>query len=562
MRFLELAKFFEKIEKISSKLEKTRLLALFLKEVDENELKEIIYLIRGRVFPDYVQKELGIATQLMIKAISKVSGFGEEEIEEIYKEEGDLGLAAEKCLARRKQVVLFKKPITVKDVYKNLAKLPEISGEGAIDRKLAIISEILSNAEPIEARYIVRIILNELRIGVAEGIIRDAIALAFLPSLAKEKAIELVDYAWNILSDFGEVALIAKKQGEEGLRKVKPVVGRPLQPMLGIAVNSIDEVLKRHKKVIVEFKYDGMRMAIHKKGSKVWIFSRRLEDVTKQFPDVVKAVNESIVANECIVEGEGWPIDKKTGKPLPFQKLSQRVQRKYNIEKMAEEIPVKLNLFDVIYVDGQLLINKPLIERIKVLEKIVKKTEHVAIAERIISSDIKEIEEFYHKALSLNQEGIMLKNPEAPYIFGRHVGGWYKIKPTMETLDLVIVAAEWGEGKRSKWLTSYYLAVRDADTGQLLTCGKVSTGLTEEEYENMTEMLKPLIIKEEGKHVLIKPKIVVEVSYQEIQKSPTYDSGYALRFPRIKRIRVDKSVEEADTLERLENLYKLQGKTA
>lgn len=560
MKFQELADLFEKLEQISSKLEKTKTLADFLKKVDEKSLPKIISLLRGRVYPDYEQKELGIATQLMVKAISKVSGFSEQEIEKLYKKFGDLGLACEECLKHKKQATLFKKPLSVEAVYTNLSKLPDISGEGAIERKLALISEILSNATPKEARYLTRIILNELRIGVAEGIIRDAIAQAFLPDLEKQKAVELVDYAWNVLSDFGEVAVIAKTKGQQGLKNVKPIIGRPLQPMLGIAAKSIDEVLKRHKKVIVEFKYDGMRMAIHKKGDKIWIFSRRLENVTHQFPDVVEVVKKHVIAKECIIEGEGWPIDKKTGKPLPFQKLSQRVQRKYDIKKMAEEIPVKLNLFDVIYVDGEFLINKPLKERIKILEKIVKPGEKIGIAERIISSDIKKIEEFYHKALDLNQEGVMLKNPDAPYVFGRHVGGWYKIKPTMETIDAVVIAAEWGEGKRSKWLTSYHIAVRDPDTGELLLCGKVSTGLTEEEYEKLTEILKPLIIKEEGKLAQIKPKIVVEVSYQEIQESPTYSSGFALRFPRIKRIREDKSVEEADTIQRLENLYKTQGK--
>jgi DNA ligase-1 len=411
-------------------------------------------------------------------------------------------------------------------------------------------------SEPIEAKYIIRTVLEELRMGVAEGIIRDAIALAFV------KDVEAVDYAWNILSDFGEVARIAKESGREGLYNVKPILGRPIQVMLGVKAESIEDVVRRHGKVIVEIKYDGLRLQIHKKGKDVWLFTRRLEDVTKQFPDVVEVIRKNIKAEECIIEGEAWPIDLNTKLPMPFQKLSQRIHRKYDIEKMAREIPVQLNLFDIVYLNGMPLFRKPLIERREILKSIIIEEEgKIKLADGILTNDIKEIENFYNWALSLKQEGIFLKNPQSFYIFGRHVGGWYKIKPTMESLDVVIVGAEYGEGARSKWLSSYLFAVRDEDTGEFLTCGMGGTGLTEEQFEHMTELLTPLIIKQEGKFVHIKPKIVVEVSYQEIQKSPVYSSGYALRFPRIERIRFDKGPEEADTLKRLEELYKSQGKS-
>ncbi len=556
MLYRELCSVYEKLEKISSKIGKTEILASLFKKAELEELRYVVLLSTGTIFLPFENRELGIAHRLAIRAISKASGFDTKEIENLYVKFGDLGKVAEHCIKNRKQKIFFKKQLTVKEVYEKLREIGMYEGEGSQDKKIITLASLLNFSEPIEAKYIIRTVLEELRIGVAEGIIRDAISLAFV------KDVEAVDFAWNILSDFGEVARIAKEKGKEGLYEVKPVLGRPIQVMLGVKAESIEEVVKRHGKVFVEIKYDGLRMQIHKKGNDVWLFTRRLEDVTKQFPDVVEIVRKNVKAEECIIEGEAWPIDLQTNLPMPFQKLSQRIHRKYDIEKMVKEIPVQLNLFDIVYLNGQSLFRKPLKERREILKSIIVEEEgKIKLADSIFTNDVKEIEKFYNWALSLKQEGIFLKNPESFYVFGRHVGGWYKIKPTMESLDVVIVGAEYGEGARSKWLSSYLFAVRDEDTGEFLTCGMGGTGLTEEQFEQMTELLTPLIIKQEGKFVHIKPKIVVEVSYQEIQKSPVYTSGYALRFPRIERIRFDKGPEEADTLKRLEELYKSQGKS-
>jgi DNA ligase-1 len=556
MLYKDLCLIYEKLEKISSKIGKVEILANLFRKAELEELRHVVLLSTGTIFLPFENREIGIAHKLAMRAISKASGFDIKEIEDLHVKFGDLGKVAEFCIKNRKQKIFFKKQLTVKEVYEKLREIGLYEGEGSQEKKIITLTSLLNFSEPIEAKYIIRTVLEELRIGVAEGIIRDAISLAFV------RDVEAVDYAWNILSDFGEVARIAKEKGKEGLYEVKPVLGRPIQVMLGVKAESIEEVVRRHGKVIVEIKYDGLRLQIHKKQNNVWLFTRRLEDVTKQFPDIVEVIRKNIKAEECIIEGEAWPIDLKTKLPMPFQKLSQRIHRKYDIEKMAKEIPVQLNLFDIVYLNGTPLFRKPLIERRKILESIVVVEEgKIKLADSIFTKDIKEIEEFYKWALSLKQEGIFLKNPESFYMFGRHVGGWYKIKPTMERLDVVIVGAEYGEGARSKWLSSYLFAVRDEDTGEFLTCGMGGTGLTEEQFEHMTEILTPLIIKQEGRFVHIKPKIVVEVSYQEIQKSPVYSSGYALRFPRIERIRFDKGPEEADTLKRLEELYKSQGKS-
>ncbi|MEM7825877.1 MAG: ATP-dependent DNA ligase [Candidatus Aenigmatarchaeota archaeon] len=565
MDYSTLVKVYEQLEAVSAKLKKIEILAGIFSQTPVEELNKVVLLAQGLVYPKYTGLELGIATQMMIKAIAKTTGLSSELIEEKFKKTGDLGLVAEDCIKSKKQATLFAKKLTVDFVFKNLQQLALVSGKGSQEKKLKIIAELIASASPKEAKYIVRTILQELRIGVAEGIIRDAIVDAFLlkEGMSKEeknKATEAVEYAWNIISDFGEVARIAKEQGIEGLKKVNVKLGRPLQVMLGEKAESIKEVLDEFKKIAAEYKYDGARVQIQKKEDKIWLFTRREEEVTKQFPDLVEYLRDALKTRECIVEGETLAVNPKTGMPLPFQVLSQRIHRKYDIEKMVKEIPVQVHLFDIVYLEGKQLFEKPFKERRKILEKVVKIIPgRVELAKQIVTNDLKELERFYQEALKEKQEGLMLKVLDSSYVFGRHVGTMYKIKPIMETLDLVIIGATYGEGLRAKWLSSYVLACRDPDTGEFLTCGMMGTGLTEEQFQLMTDALKDLITEEKGREVKIRPKIVVEVAFQEIQKSPNYSSGYALRFPRLVRIREDKGPEEADTIERLTELFKSQG---
>jgi len=566
MEYSILSGAYEKLESVSSKLKKTEILAKLFSETPTEQLPKTVLLLQGTVFTKSSGFELGIAVQMMMKAIAKATGYNQDEIENKFKKTGDLGLTVEEFIKTKKQAVLFKKKLTVDFVFKNLQELAFATGERSQGKKLNLISELLASARPKEAKYIVRTVLGDLRIGVAEGIIRDAIVKAFLfkEGMSKEKKDELtavVDHAWNILPNFGEIAEIAKEKGIEGLRKVKVRIGESVQVMLGEKVESIEEIVKEFGKIAAEYKYDGARVECHKKGNHITIYTRRLENVTAQFPDIVELCRKCLKPEECIVEGEALGIDTKTELPLPFQLLSQRIHRKYDIERMAKEIPVQVNLFDVMYVDGEMVFDKPFVERRKILEKIVKVIpKKFQLAKQIISDDVKELNKFYKQALKERQEGLMLKVLDSPYVFGRHVGTMYKIKETLESLDLVIVGATWGEGARARWLTSYELACRDPDTGDLLRCGMMSTGLTEEEYRQMTEALKPLIISEKGRAVKVKPKIIVEVNYQEIQKSPTYESGFALRFPALNRIRWDRSVEDCVDLNRLKKIFVSQGK--
>jgi len=565
MDYSELAGVYERLEATQSKLEKADILAELFSRANSEDLEKIVFLARGRVFPSYSEDEIGIASQIMIKAICRATGFSVRDVEEKFKDTGDLGLAASQFVGSRKQRTLMTRKLTLDKVFNNIRKLSKMEGSRSQEKKMDLIAELFASAKPKEALYITRTILEELRIGVARGIIRDAVVKAFLKPVdmdEKKDFTKAVDYAYNILSDFSEVAKIAKKSGVNGLRKAKVELGQPMHVMLGEKTESIKEIIDKFGKIAVEYKYDGLRAEIMKKGNKIWIYTRRLEDVSHQFPDLVEMARKCLKPKECVVDGEVLAIDPDTGYPQPFQNLSQRIHRKYNIKEMTKKIPIQVDLFDIMFKDGKMLFNKTFTERRRILQNSVKTIDgKFQLAKQIVTDDPDEAEKFYKEALDARQEGVFLKVPSSKYVFGRHVDGWYKIKPIMETLDLVIVAATWGEGRRSNWLSSYVLACREPDTGNFLPCGMMGTGLTEEMFETMTKTLKPLITKDEGKRVELKPKVVVEVGYQEIQKSPTYEAGYALRFPRLLRIREDRHPGESDTADRLKKLYKSQGRT-
>lgn len=561
MLYKDLASIYEELEKTSSKLSKTGIVSKLLKEAPPVLLPKLILLLQGRVFPTWYEVELGVANQLMIKAIAKATGLKDEQVVKKFNDTGDLGLTAEFFVSKKIQRALASEKLTVEKVFVNLQKISEQTGAGSQERKLSLIAELLTSAKPLEARYVVRTVLEELRVGVAKGIVRDAIAKAFDVE-AKE-----VETAWQLNQDYGEVARLLREHGKKGLKKIKIVLGRPIGMLLAEKSPSLEEALKEYDKPAVEFKYDGMRALIEKKGETVWVFTRRLENVTKQFPDIVDFVKKAVKAKDCIIEGETLGMDPKTGRPLPFQKLSERIHRKYDIEQMTKKIPVQLNLFDIVFLEGKMLFDKPLAERRKILEKIVKPIAgKIQLAEQLVTKDLKEADAFYKKALAAGQEGVIVKNLDAFYVPGRRVaGGWLKVKPTLETLDLVIMGATWGTGKRAGWLGSYVLGCRDEATGKFLECGMLGTGVKEKKtlpedvtLADLTKLLKPNIEFEKGGYVKIKPKIVIEVASEEIQKSPTYASGWALRFPRFLRIRWDKSPEEADTIERIRALFEMQ----
>ncbi len=542
MEYAKLAELCIALENTPSKSEKSSLIAEFLSRVPENELEIVMPLLTGKVFPEWSELELG----LLYDAIAFVTGVNKEHLKEAIAREGDIGSASEKLFQTKLQTALVTRPLTLEKVYENFKKIAQASGHGAQDKKIKLLSELFGSASPSEAKYLVRTVLNELRVGVAEGLVRDAIAKAY------GVAPELVERAYMLTNDFSRVATAAKK-GEAGLQSVAMQLGVPVKPMLAQLAPSLSEVLNTHGKAALETKYDGARVQVHKSGEEVKIFSRRLENVTHALSDVVDAIRRGVTADNAILEGEAVAIDAATKKPRPFQDMLRRFRRKYEIEKMSKEIPFETYLFDVLYINGKSMIDVIFEERRKKLEAIVADN---LIAEQLVTGEIKEAEKFYQRALQIGHEGIMIKNLNAPYVPGARVGYMYKLKPVMETLDLVIIGALLGTGKRAGWLGSYLLGAQS--DGEFLPIGRVATGVTEEQLEELTALLKPLIEQESAGEVKLKPEVVVEIAFQEIQKSPKYASGYALRFPRIIRIRHDKSSNEADSIDRVRELYEMQ----
>ncbi|MCX6707583.1 MAG: ATP-dependent DNA ligase, partial [Candidatus Woesearchaeota archaeon] len=353
-----------------------------------------------------------------------------------------------------------------------------------------------------------------------------------------------------------------KKDGIKGLDRIGLNVGQPIKVMLYPKAKDIADAFERvGKPAAFEYKYDGFRIQAHKNNDRITLFTRRLDEVTKQFPEVVEYIKKNVKGKSFVLDSEAVGFDQKTGKYLPFQSISQRIKRKYDIDSMAKQFPVELNVFDIVSYDGKNMMQEPFRKRRELLNKIVTQVvKKIVLAKQIITDSEKEAKEFYEESLRMGEEGIMAKTLDGIYNPGRRVGYGVKIKPTMETLDLAIVGAEWGTGKRSGWMSSFVLACRDSDTGEFLEIGRVGTGIKELEgsgitFENLTEMLKPLIIEEKGRDVKIRPKIVIEINYEEIQKSPTYSSGFALRFPRLVRLREEKGAKDVSELSYVKDLY-------
>ena len=567
MKYSKLVEVYEQLENTSSKLKKTEIIAEFLEKTGVDELSRITLLVQGKVFPGWSEKEIGIALQTMMKVISSSLGIDISRVEQEFKKVGDLGLVAEKLMEKKKQTTLFKKDLTVDKVFENLKKLAEIEGKGTQNIKVQIVSELIAHANAKEAKYIVRTTIGDMRIGVAEGIVRDAVAKAFLKNDDWKESVKAVERAWFVRPDYGEVAQIAKTSGLKGLSKVKLEIGKPYHVLLSEKATSMEKALESYEKIAVEVKYDGARLCIHKNSDNIWLFTRRLDNVTKQFPEVVLWAKKAVKSDNCIIEGEMLGFDGKTKKPLPFQFLSQRIRRKYDIEKIAKQIPVQVNLFDITYLNGKVLFDETLEKRQKLLNDVIEPISgKFQIAKQIKTKDIKKVEQFYRQSLSDSQEGIMVKNLEALYQPGKRVaGGWLKVKPTMENLDLAIIGAQWGTGKRTGWLGTLMLGCRDEKSGKFMSCGMIGTGIKEKSsgiegnvdvtFKQLTKLLKPNIESESGVNLKIKPKVVVEVAYEEIQRSTNYESGFALRFPRVKRIRFDKGPTEVDTKARIERLF-------
>jgi DNA ligase-1 len=551
MLLKELTEVYEKVRGTSSKLEKIALVAALLRNTPSEKLPLVCYMLRGRIFPEYSAQELRLGWSSIWDAIRAVTHVSEEDLKTAYNKFGDLGSAVELIFEQTPKisVSLVTEPHTVEECYNALVKIATLSGKDSSRRKKTILMGLLNQSSPEEAKFIVKTITGEMRYGFKQGLLEEAIAEAFSVD------VEVLRKAYMVRSDIGEVARIAKEQPDT-LQTLTIVLGRPLRPMLAETADTLEEGFKRFDKALFEFKYDGARISIHKNNDAVNIFTREAEEVSKSLPEIVEDVKT--IPHSFIVDCEIIPFEHS---PKAFQELIKRLRRKHRVAEFAREIPVKLYVFDLLYLDGAALIDTPLLKRRELLSTVIQPTEQVEIAKCILTKSSAEARIMFQEARDLGFEGLMIKNPRSLYTPGKRGIEWLKLKPEAETLDLVVIAVEYGHGKRANLLSDYTFATWDRD-GNLAPIAKAFGGLKDREIAEMTEYFKGIAREQQGRTFIVEPKVVVELKFDEIQKSSLYQIGYALRFPRIKRIRWDLSVGEIDSIETVEKIYGRQKRSS
>jgi len=621
MDFQIVAEVFDKLSKTTKRGEKTLLVSRLLKQTKPELLNQIILLLQGRILPHNDTRNLGVSSQLLLKALERATGYTKKEITDLWKKQGDLGLVAYELKLKPKQQTLFTQTLTVEIVTANLQKILQIEGNNSVDTKVALIAELLTYASALESQYVARLVLEVMRVGVGDAVVRDAIVWAYFPAVdylfekqndefiptlitdTKGGILEsdsvqevksnypiesynlsvkvfhveneqeariiynnlcsIVQRALDFTNDLGYAAELAAKRDVLVFLSIKPTYRQPIQVMLAKkAVDFTDALTTTGTPALCEYKYDGFRMQIHKFGNQVTLYTRKLEDVTTQFPEVVEFILKHVTAIKCILDSEAVGFDRATNKYTAFQQISQRIRRKYDIAELSQKLPVEVNIFDIIMLNDEVLIEKPLSERRKHIENLIPTIDKkIRPSKAIICTTEDELSQFYDEALKCGNEGVMVKSLDAPYKPGSRVGYMVKLKPIMDTLDLVITKATWGEGKRANYLTSFVVSCITED-GELKELGRVGTGfkeLTSEDellsFEAMTNLLKPLIIAEKAMDVEIKPQILLQIAFEEIQKSPTYSSGFALRFPRVVSLLDTRSVDDASSLTQVEDFY-------
>ncbi|MEN2974888.1 MAG: ATP-dependent DNA ligase [Candidatus Caldarchaeales archaeon] len=572
MRFSQLVEYYEKLEATTSRIEMTNLLVDLLKNSPPDIIDKIVYLTIGEIYPPFVGVELGVADKLALRAVKIATGQSEKAVRELYGKLGDIGLVGERLLQSRSQVTLHTEELIVSDVYQALEKIAGTSGEGAMEMKVQILVGLLSSATPKEAKYLLRIVTGKLRLGVADMTILDALAILYGGG---KEARDLFERAYNITSDIGYVAKTAALEGLTGIKNIKISIGRPIRPMLAERLSSAEEILSKiGGRCIAEYKYDGERMQIHKKDREVVIFSRRQENITRQYPDVVKLVQENVLGNEVILECEAVAIDPETNDTLPFQELMHR-KRKHEIEKAVEEYPVNLYFFDILYFDGRDLTLEPLEERRKILERVIRSGDRVSLTRAIYTDNPVELEKFFHEAVESGCEGLVVKSLDRESIYRAGARGWLWIKykksyvsRLMDTVDLVVVGGYYGRGKRSGVMGALLLGCYDDENDVFKTVCKLGTGFSDEDLVKLREMLEPyrlerphprVVVGEVKADLWLTPFLVLEVLGDELTISPTHSAGLAIRFPRFtRRYRFDKRPEDATTLKELWGIYQKQ----
>jgi len=575
MEFKLFAETAFELEKTSSRLGMVDILSKLFKKADKNTIQKLIYLLQGRVAPPFEGIEVGMGEKFVERSISIATGYTEKEVESLFRKKGDLGLVAEALLEKKKQLAFSEQDLTVGEVFDSLIKIAKTSGEGSQEKKVKYLAELLNRASPLEGRYLVRIPLANLQLGVGDPTMMDALSVAIKGDTSLRQEIET---AYNLSSDLG---LVAKNlyEGKKKLAEIK--LFNPIRPALAERENDPKAILERHGTTMADLKLDGFRLQIHKKGDKVMLFSRRLENMTDSFPEVIETIKKNVKADEAIIDSEALAYNESTGELYPFQYTIQR-KRKHGVEKMAEELPLHVFAFDIMYLNGESLIDLPYKKRRELLEKIIKK-DGISVIENITTSDVKELESYFKKAIEIGAEGLVCKDPNSIYKAGTRGFYWIKFKRSYkgelaDTLDLVIIGYFLGKGARAEFKFGGLLcAVYDEDSDTFKSITRVGSGFSEEMMVKLRKLLEKIKVKEKPARVdsiiepdfWVKPMYVITVKADEITESPLHtagrkgDTGYALRFPRmIGDIREDKKPEDATTVSEIIRMFKLQKHTS
>ncbi|MFX0078820.1 MAG: ATP-dependent DNA ligase, partial [Candidatus Hermodarchaeota archaeon] len=523
--FNKLAEVSEKIMATTKRLEKMDAAGSFLSNAHPDEIEAASLLLIGRPFPRTSQRTLDLDWSALYKILQELLQPASKLISELFAQSGDIGEVVHQLFLRSgkiRQTTLFTASLSIQDVYSIFTEIADVQGPGSRKRKTALLRSLFTRATPLEAKYLSKILVGDQRIGFSEGMLESTIARKL------DLSLDLVRRANMLRGNIGEVAQIAFTEGAAGLEKVKLRPFTPLLPMLASQAENVEDAFQTHGGTSAfETKIDGARVQIHMQRQEdrhqIRIYSKRLTEVTPSFPDLVELVEREVNIQSCILEGEVLAIDAQ-GRPYPFQHLMRRFRRVRNVEEMMAELPVTLFLFDLLMIDGKVLIDIPYTTRREKLDK-VRGT--IPLVDQLVSSKVDDVSAFFDKAIEGGHEGLVAKRLDSTYQPGIRGKAWLKIKRSMETLDLVIIAAEWGTGRRHKWLSDYHLAAQDPETGVYQMLGKTFKGLTDAEFEEITKRLLELKIEQTRGTVRVQPRIVVEVEYDEIQRSPTYQSGMA-----------------------------------
>jgi len=580
LQYAVIADTYEKIEATTKRLEMTDLLVSLLTNTPKELIDKVVYLTQGRIYPDFVGIEIGVAEKLAIKALARASGRRETEIEEDIKKTGDVGETAQKFIANKKQASFFQQALTVQKVYETLDKMAKTSGSGAVDLKLSLLAGLLAGATSKEAKYVLRTATGNLRLGIADMTVLDALAIAY--GGGKESR-ECIERAYNICSDLGRVARTLAEKGIQGAKRFHVSIGEPIRPMLAERLSSPEEILEKlGGKCIAECKYDGERLQAHKQGDEVALYSRRLEDISSQYPDAIGLIKNYVKAKEAILECECVAVDVDTGEMRPFQELMHR-RRKYEIAKAIEDYPVSLFMFEALYLDGKDLTLEPYPVRRRMLETIIKESDRVKIANHVTTNKVAELEKFFLEAIENGCEGLVCKSIGKDSIYQAGARGWLWIKykrdyksEMTDTVDLAIVGAFHGRGKRAGTYGALLLAAYNPENDTFETATKCGTGFTDEDLAKLPQLLQKHAVPHKHARVYslleadiwFEPALTIEILGAEITLSPIHtcamgsirkDSGLAIRFPRFAgNYRLDKAAEDATTATEMVEMYQKQ----